>query len=226
MPQRGAAREAIGTVREPEVELEQLQAGTVTGLQAGQVLEDVLLDGVSLHGVDAGSVRIQRACLRDVDLGEARLRGLALAEVLGERVHGANGDWGGCRLRHASLQGARLTGLDLAEASIENASFRGCKLDYANFRHATIAHALFEDCVLRGADFQGAQLRAVRFAGCELAEADFSKAKLTRVDLRGSALAGLAGSVLALAGAIVDSLQLIELAPALAHELGIVVSDA
>ncbi len=55
-------------------------------------------------------------------------------------------------------------------------------------------------------------------------EADFSKALLTRVDLRGSELA-LAGSVLGLRGAIVDPLQLMDLARTLAQELGIAVED-
>ena len=83
----------------------------------------------------------------------------------------------------------------------------------------------FEDCVLDGADFQGAKIDHTYFTGCRLLEADFSKAKMARVDLRGSELA-FAGSVLGLRGAILTPLQLMELGPALAHELGMSVEHA
>jgi uncharacterized protein YjbI with pentapeptide repeats len=107
---------------------------------------------------------------------------------------------------------------------MEEVTFKGCRLDYANFRHSTIEQVSFEDCRLDEADFQGASIDATRFCGCQLTQADFSKAKLSLVDLRGSEL-GLAGSVL-LAGAIIDRLQLIDLAPVLAQELGITVEDS
>jgi uncharacterized protein YjbI with pentapeptide repeats len=104
--------------------------------------------------------------------------------------------------------------------------FAGCKLDYVNFRFATVEYVSFEDCVLSHADFQGARLDSVRFDGCQLAETDFTKATLSRVDLRGSDLAALAGSLLVFRGATVDSLQLMDLAPRLAAELGIQVEQA
>ncbi len=47
---------------------------------------------------------------------------------------------------------------------------------------------------------------------------------MSRVDLRGSELT-LTGSVLGLRGAIIDPLQLMELAQMLARELGITVED-
>lgn len=154
----------------------------------------------------------------------AKLRGLQLVDVAVENLEAANGDWGEGLLRRVLLRGSRMTGLSLGGARIEEARFEGCKLDYANFRHCTIEYATFEDCVLSGADFQGAKIHATRFSGCRLVGTDFTKAELSFVDLRGSELAP-AGSVLGLGGATVDSLQLIDLAPAIAHELGILVED-
>lgn len=58
-----------------------------------------------------------------------------------------------------------------------------------------------------------------------MAAADFSKAELAHVDLRGSELA-LGGSLLALRGATIDSLQLMEISRPLAAELGIAVEEA
>ncbi len=181
-------------------------------------------DLAELGDLDPESGRIEEARLTALDLGERKLRGLRLMDVEGEEVSAVNGDWRGAEMRRVSFQGARLTGLDLGEARVEEARFVGCKLDYANFRHSVIEHATFEDCVLTSADFQGARLYAVRFSDCQLGSADFTKAELAHVDLRGSELA-LAGSVLGLRGAIVDPLQLMDLSRTIAHELGIVVDE-
>jgi uncharacterized protein YjbI with pentapeptide repeats len=225
MAPRRSAPTVIGVVQSPEVEVRQLRAFGVESLDDRMLLEEVLVESASLGGAQAGSVRMVQACLRDVDLGEARLRALHLTDVIAERVDAANGDWGGGEMRRVSFRDARLTGLNLSEAHIAEASFEGCRLDYVNFRHSRIEHALFEDCVLRSADFQSARIEATRFANCQLVDADFSKAQLSLTDLRGCELA-LTGSMLGLGGAIIDSLQLMDLAGALAAELGIAVQDA
>lgn len=161
----------------------------------------------------------------DTALGGAKLRGLRLTDVRAERLDVAGGDWRGAGLLRVELHEARLTGLDLGEAHLREVRFVGCKLDYANFRHSAVECVSFEDCVLAQADFQGARLDSSRFERCQLGGADFTKATLARVDLRGSELAGLAGSLLGLRGAIVDSLQLMDLAPQLAAEMGIQVKQ-
>jgi uncharacterized protein YjbI with pentapeptide repeats len=214
----------IGATQAPELAPEELESVELAALDAQFELEDVRVCSASLAKTNAGSGYIRRGHLQDVDLGESKLRAVALVDVIAERVDAANGDWGGAQLRRALFSDARLTGLSLAEARIEEASFKACKLDYANFRHSVIERVSFEDCVLIGADFQGATIRATTFSRCQLVEADFSKADMSLVDLRGSEL-GLAGSVLGLRGAIIDPLQLIELARTLAQELGITVED-
>ena len=195
------------------------------GLSRSLSWDDVRVCSISLAKADAGSGRFERVHLEDIDFGDSRLRAVKFSDVIAERIDAANGDWGGAQLRCTRFSDARLTGLNFAEARIEEVSFKGCKLDYANFRHSAIKQVSFEGCVLTGADFQGASLDATLFSDCQLVEADFSKAKFSLVDLRGSELA-LAGSVLGLRGAIIDPLQLMELARTLAQELGIAVKDA
>jgi uncharacterized protein YjbI with pentapeptide repeats len=224
MAQRRSGIRPIGVTRAPEFARDQLAGIEVDGLEEEFELEDVLVGAAVLVKADAGSGRIKRARLHDVDLSESRLWGVELVDVECERVDAANGDWRGAQLRRVRFSDARLTGLSFAEARIEEVSFVGCKLDYTNFRHSKIEQVSFEDCVLTGADFQGASIADTLFSGCQLGEADFSKAELSSVDLRGSELA-LAGSMLGLRGAIVDPMQLMELARPLAQELGIIVRD-
>jgi uncharacterized protein YjbI with pentapeptide repeats len=215
----------IGATQPPDLVLEELPHVELDVLEPEFELEGVRLETAVFAAANSGSGRFEQAHLQDVSFDDAKLRALELVDVRAERVSATNGDWGAALLRRVYFHEARLTGLDLGEARIEEAHFKSCKLDYANFRHSTIEFATFEDCVLANADFQGAHIYAARFEGCQLAAADFTKAVLAHVDLRGSELA-LAGSVLGLRGAIVDPLQLMELSPLIAHELGIVVEDA
>jgi uncharacterized protein YjbI with pentapeptide repeats len=224
MAQRRTGAPAIGAAQAPDVAPDQLERIELDALTAELELEYALVSGASLGGADAASVSLRHAQLQDVDLGASRLRAVEIVDVLAERLNAANGDWAGAQIRRARFGDARLTGLSLAEARLEEVSFKACKLDYANFRHSRIEHASFEACVLTGADFQGASIKATSFAGCQLEEADFSGAELSLVDLRGSELA-LAGSLLGLSGAIIDPLQLIELAHPLAREIGVTVAD-
>jgi uncharacterized protein YjbI with pentapeptide repeats len=87
--------------------------------------------------------------------------------------------------------------------------------------------------VLRDADFGGAKLTRVRFPGCQLSGADFTKVTCADVDLRGAVLGdpgtettGIRAGYDSLRGVRIDTLQLMILAPLLAHHLGITVKDA
>jgi uncharacterized protein YjbI with pentapeptide repeats len=198
MAPRGPRPRQIGATQAPEFIPEELERVQLDGLDTRFELEDVRLCSASFLKVDAGSGRVGRVHLKDVDLGESRLRAVEFVDVVAERIDAANGDWGGAQLRRTLFSDTRLTVLSFAEARIAEVSFKACKLDYANFHHAEIERVSFEDCVLTRADFQGASITATAFSRCQLVETDFSKAVMSLVDLRGSELR-LAGSVLGLA---------------------------
>ena len=83
---------------------------------------------------------------------------------------------------------------------------------------------VFADCVLTEPDFGSARLTGVRFDGCRLVAPDFSRATLAKVDLSGAELVAPRG-LTSLSGATISRLQLLDLAPALADQLGISVAD-
>jgi len=64
----------------------------------------------------------------------------------------------------------------------------------------------------------------VTFDGCRLVAPDFSQARLKNVDLSRAELVAPKG-LASLSGATISRLQLFDLAPALAHQLGITVAD-
>ena len=93
-----------------------------------------------------------------------------------------------------------------------------------NFRGATLTDLTFGNCLLRDVDFAGATLTRTRFPGSALTRADFPRATLEKVHLRGAELDITAGFE-SLRGAIMTTAQFLELAPALARQLGIDLKD-
>jgi len=159
----------------------------------------------------------------DLDLSGQRADG-AMRDVDLQNVDANNGDWTAARLRGVTVRDCRLTGLDLGGAELRDVIFENCQLGWASFRFADADEVVFRDCTLNEADFQGAKIRRSRFTSCRLLDVDFSSVELTDVDLRGSELRPARGH-LHLRGATIDTAQLVELAPALAQELGILVND-
>jgi len=169
-------------------------------------------------GVTFDGGRLRRARMSDVWFSETRFVALDIAES----------SW-----TDAWLTGCVLAGVQAFAGVLRRVTFRGCKLDSVNFRDCSLTDVAFEDCVLRDADFGGAKLTRVRFGGSTLSEADFTKVTCADVDLRGATLgdgssggAGIRAGYDSLRGARIDTLQLMTLAPLLAHHLGITVEDA
>jgi uncharacterized protein YjbI with pentapeptide repeats len=217
-------RASPGATEAPDVVEEALAPWEPDTLQAGFELEDVLITA-DLTGLSAAGGRIARCRLDGARLAESRLRSLRLIDVVVSDADLSNADWTGAHLQRVRFDRCRMTGFVGASWQADHVVLRDCKLDLANLRRATLRRATFADCVLDDADLGGASLRESRFAGCAMRRVAIDEARLSGVDLRGSALVP-DGDVLALRGAIIDSLQLVELGPLLAHGLGILVRDA
>ena len=91
-------------------------------------------------------------------------------------------DWAGQRApgfsaRRVELRRCRLTGAELAEATITDVTFDECRIDLAGLRHATLERVVFRDCRMGKCDLYGAALKDVLFERCELRDATFSDAQ-------------------------------------------------
>jgi uncharacterized protein YjbI with pentapeptide repeats len=180
----------------------------------GGVVSDLTLSGsrfveCAVTGVTFDGTSLRRCRISDMWFGETRFVAADIAEST---------------VVDAWLSGCVLAGVQAFSTLLRRVTFRHCKLDSVNFRDATLTDVTFEDCVLRDPDFAAAKLTRVRFPGCTLSGAAFTKATCSAVDLRGATL-GITAGYDALRGATIDSLQLMTLAPLLAHHLGITVKD-
>ncbi|MEP6813473.1 MAG: pentapeptide repeat-containing protein [Actinomycetota bacterium] len=140
-----------------------------------------------------------------------------------------NADWANQRARgfvarRAELRQCRLTGAELAEATLVDVTFVDCRLDLVGLRAAKLERVVFRQCRMEECDFADAALKDVLFERCELREAVFGSAKIQRVELRGCDLANLHG-VEALRGVRMPWDDLLQNAPLFATALGIEIID-
>lgn len=188
--------------------------------------EVALFEKTSFRGVHAGNVRFLESALSGVDFGDCNLRGSRFTEV-----------WigGGCQLNGSDL--ARTSWLDsemvtsvvagtaLFDSDLRRVNFFGCKLVGTNFRNAALREVAFVDCTLRDVDFAEARLIDVTFPGSSVSSLHVHKARFRNVDFREASALEIGSGIESLRGAKINYSQLLDLAPAFAQALGILVDD-
>jgi uncharacterized protein YjbI with pentapeptide repeats len=192
-------------------------------LGPGALLDGVTLSG-DLSGADGIDARLIECVVEDADLSGARLGGVRFTDSRLRAVRGtgldlANSEWLDC-----TLDSPRLGAVALYGAVWRRVRVIGGKVEFLNARGARLREVVFEDCVLIEPDFGGAEMKDVTFDGCRLVSPDFTQAALSGVGLAGADLIAPQG-IPSLRGATISRLQLLDLAPALAAQLGITVTD-
>jgi uncharacterized protein YjbI with pentapeptide repeats len=177
-----------------------------------------------LSGQSAPQARFLECTFQRCDLSEVKLQGARFGDTGVYAVHGAGVDLAESTWLDCVVQGARLGAVQLYGAELRRVRFEGCKIEFLNLRGATLVDCQFVDCQLVEPDLSEATLTQVSFEGTRLVSPELGRATLRKVDLSAAELLGPRG-LTGLRGATISAAQLIDLAPALAAELGIVVSD-
>ena len=147
-----------------------------------------------------------------------------LLDAVASDLDWANQQARGLAARRVEVRRCRLTGSELAEATVSDVTFAECRLDLVGLRMATLERVVFRDCRMADCDLYEASLTDVLFERCELREATFSRARLKRVEIRGCDLTGLRG-VEALRGARMPWNDMLQAAPLFATALGLEIID-
>ena len=193
-------------------------------LEPDEIYEGLRFGDTAFDDADAAETHFLDCEFADVSFGGGRLRKARFTDVSMLQVRLVATDLAETGWQDTVLTGCALAGVQAFSAAARRVKFRGGKLDSVNFRGAALTDVSFEDCVLRDVDFGSATLTRVSFGGCTLAEVDFTKVTCTDVDLRGASL-GISDGYGSLAGATIDTVQLVALAPYLARHLGLTVTD-
>ena len=147
-----------------------------------------------------------------------------LVDAVGVDLDWANERAFGLSALRVEFRRCRLTGVELAEATLRDVSFDECRIDLAGLRNAQLERVVFRDCRMGECDFYGSSLKDVLFERCELREATFSGCTLQRVELRGCDLARVRGAE-AFRGARMTWSDIVENAALFAAVVGIEVVD-
>ncbi|MFI5978042.1 pentapeptide repeat-containing protein [Streptomyces sp. NPDC051452] len=216
-----AGRSAVKGARRPEVRLPPLRPWPGGELEPDGDYDGLEFRETDLAGQDGVGARFMDCVLTgcavdETGLGRARVLDSVLTGLRGVGTHLAESTF-----RDVEVVDARLGGTQLHGAVLERVVVRGGKLDFLNLREARLKDVVFESCVLVEPDFAGASLERVEFVDCALREADFGGTTLKDVDFRGAAPLEIVRGLDRLAGAVISTGQLLDLAPVLAAELGI-----
>ncbi len=162
-------------------------------------------------------------------MAQAQLVGAASGRLraLDVRIEGSDlsgSDFDESTFTRVVFHECRLSGAVFTRCSFRDVLFSGCRLNQANFAMSEASATVFADCDLRESDFYEASLDRTRFFDCNLSAAQFSKASTTSVRFHGSTLTGLKGGQ-GLAGAVIESSQVLPVALSVLSELGIQIDD-
>lgn len=156
--------------------------------------------------VNFGPADLRRSRFNDVWLRGCQLNGTDLAET----------NW-----LDAEFVTSVLAGTALFDAQLVRARFFGCKLVGTNLRGATLREVSFVNCTMRDVDFGEAKLTDVTFPGSTISGLRFDRAEASKVDFRTASELDLHSGHDSLRGTRITSTQLLDLAPAFAHAMGI-----
>jgi len=182
--------------------------------------EDERIVGADLSAAEAPSARFTRCELDGVALTGARLRGVALVDVLAVDCELSGALLQEAHLQRVEFRNCRMSGVVFAQSQLSHVRFVDCKVDDASFRLAEMDHVHMSGCSLVEADLYEAKWSASFLEQCDLTGADFSKAVVQGLRLAGSQLDGVRGA-LSMGGAVIDGAQVLPLALGLLGELSI-----
>nr|WP_238420762.1 pentapeptide repeat-containing protein [Streptomyces taklimakanensis] len=182
-------------------------------------------DGDDFRDVDCGGAGFTECAFTSVSFTGGRCRRVRFNDVWFHTVRWVGTDLVETSWMDAEVVSGMLAGVEVHGSALRRVTFFNCKFDSVNVRAATLRDVHFVDCLLRDVDLAEARLDGVTFPGSTLDGVRFDGARMKGVDLRGAVALGVASGHGSLRGAIVDGAQLLDLAPALARELGIEVRD-
>lgn len=124
--------------------------------------------------------------------------------------------------RDVEFEGGRLGAVEAYDLKGRALLFNGCRLNYLNLRGSTLIDVAFRNCQIDELDLGQATIERMGFVDSQIGALSMHNATLKHVDFRMAQLSAVNGAS-SLRGATISSQQLLDLAPQLAKEAGILV---
>ena len=218
------------TIRETSADLPLLPSGMeVTQVSAldphGGLLSHFELRDRSMRTVDLKDLRLLDGKVNSVRTEATVMRGVDVQSVVFTRCELSSLQWDGGKLSRTRFDACKLLGARFENVTLEHVIFTDCKMDYSMLAQIRASGpVMFVRCSLREVAFNGCDLTRALFDECDLAMTAFGQGRYMECDLRGNDLSAVSGAQ-NLKRIVIDRLQLIQLAEALATELNVTFGD-
>lgn len=202
---------------------------TLEPIRAKRIFSEAKIENAILSNLDYTELKAKNASFEESVIERSHFVAAKLEKLSFMDVEAKASDFSAALCSDSSLVrvhfiGCRMIGVDFNRSVIKDVIFKDCKLDMANFRFAKLTRVRFMKCTFIDADFQAAEIREVAFDNCHLEKVEFGQCKIKQVDVRGSQLYDIKGWQ-SLRGLIINSTQLVTIAPQLAAELGLIIEE-
>jgi uncharacterized protein YjbI with pentapeptide repeats len=194
-----------------------------SALRAEDFVSESTVSG-DFTGLDREEWVVERSRIENARLVAATLHRMRATDVVVANADLSGADLDESVLSRVVFKDCRMSGVILSRCTLRDVLFVDCRLDDASFRMAEAKAVSFEDIDLRRGDYYAASLEGTRFFDCDLTGAQFAKARTPGVRFHGSNLTDLQGGS-DLAGAVIDSSQVLSVAMGVLSALGIQVDD-
>lgn len=159
------------------------------------------LSGKTLTGVDLSNANLEKSDLTGTDLTDANLMKTNLAGIDGSGAILKDALGLRARFKDAWMDGADLTGADLAQADFADANLSGSKGAGVRLAQARLRGVNASGAIWPGADLSEARLHQANFKGADLRNADLTEVGAGEADFTDAQLDGVSGSGAKLGGA-------------------------
>ncbi len=212
-------------VLEPRIDpfvLGHLFDGEAELLGPGAELDDLRFSGIRGEKIDVSGSNTSGCDFEDVVADEFSIATSRVAETRFSTFGVPLFRMARSVFRDVEFDGGRLGAVEAYDMQGRAVHFRGCRLNYLNLRGSTLIDIAFTDCQIDELDLGQATVERMGFPGSRIGTLTMHKAVLKDVDLRGAELGAVNGAA-SLKGATISTQQLLDLAPQLARESGILV---
>jgi uncharacterized protein YjbI with pentapeptide repeats len=208
-------------VLDEDAELDRVSSlGDVAGLVSG-----FEFSGTRVTALDLTDVTLVTGKIGKVRAGETNLTGTQVRSVEVADCELGALRWSGGKISRTRFSNCLLVGARFEDVTLDHVIFADCKMDYAMLSRIRAAGpVMFSGCSLREAEFADCSLTGSLFSRCDLTLASFGSGRYARCDFRDNDLSAVTG-VHYLKKVILDRVQLMQLAEALAAELNVTFGD-
>lgn len=184
-------------------------------------ISDLYFSKGVVRQVNKPYLSINNCTFKQQIFNECQLKSAQLTDIRFENCDLSNVSFTGTTFYRVEFISCKLLGTGFPEATLNHVWMEHCYGQYINLSMTKMRTVRFSHCDFRNASLNDSKLIPAAFDNCELLEADFSHTSLKGIDLRSSRITGIQLNIADLKGAIVSSLQAMDLLPL----LGVKVED-